>query len=120
MRARSWSSRPGTPAGECARSGGNSQGSEGIAVDAPHRPLVLRTGAERAVEADGVDVPVQDPPLEPRVAALHADRRELLQQRLAEAVPARGRLDEQVLQPQARQALPGGERDVPERESDDP
>jgi len=43
---------------------------KGVTVDPPDRPLILGAGAERAVEAVGVDVPVEHPPLEAGPASI--------------------------------------------------
>src|SRR5258708_6553284 len=49
---------------------------EGIAFDAPHRPFVNRTCADRSIEAMGRVVPVEHAPFESRVAAFARDPRE--------------------------------------------
>src|SRR5688500_6472950 len=51
---------------------------------AVHRPLAHRLGAERAVEADGALVPVEDGPLEAAAAALAGDRGEAREERAAD------------------------------------
>ena len=82
------------------------------------RPLVVRRGAQAPVEADARLVPVQHPPLEPLVAALHADPRERREQVAAQAGTAVLGPDVQVLEPDPVAPGPGRERHVPERHPD--
>src|SRR5680860_518456 len=74
---------------------------QGVAVEAPHGPLVLGHGPGAPVEVVRAGVPVEHPPLQPRPAALDALRGQRLQQRAAEAEAAVLGSDEQVLEPDA-------------------
>ena len=58
--------------------------------------------AHALVEADRVLVPVEHAPFEAAAAALDGEPRQPLEQRLADALAALGRLDEQVLEIEAR------------------
>jgi hypothetical protein len=95
------------------------EGRQRVAVDPPDGPRVLGPGAERAVEAVRRRRSSRAPTTRSGVARARRRRRPVLQQRPARA-PCRGpRPDEQVLQPQARPALPGREGDVPQGEAHD-
>jgi len=104
---------PGRP-GSRAR-----QRMQGRAGEPVHRPLVHRRRAEGFVEPAGGRIPVEHPPFEPAIAALHADPGELGEQRPAEpGAPHRGR-DVEILKVDAMPAQPGRVVKEPQREPRD-
>src|SRR6266545_5718147 len=79
------------------------------------RPPVEGLGPERAVEADGGLVPVEDVPLDPTVR----ERPEPVEEREPEPAVAERRTNEEIFQPDARPAQERAERREPEREARD-
>ena len=75
--------------------------------------------AERSVEADGRLVPVQHPPLQPRVPARDALLRERGQQRLAQAADRAPPAARRGPPGRCRAAVPGREVEEPQRAADD-
>src|SRR5262249_6809504 len=81
-------------------------------------PLGHELRAERLVEADRGLVPVEHAPLQAPAAAFDRELREASEQRLADAVPALGRLDEEILEIEAGLAEERRESREEEREAD--
>ena len=81
---------------------------EGIAAEADIAPLIEELGAHGAVKLDGGGVPVEDLPLEAEAVVFKGDGGYLAEQGLADALAAKGRLDEDVFEVDSGAAHPGG------------
>ena len=83
------------------------------------RPLALRPAADGLVERDRIGIPVQHRPGQPGVAVVHAFFGQRGQQPAGQAETAKVRPHEQVFQVDARDAVPGGEVEEPQRHRGD-
>jgi hypothetical protein len=89
-----------------------------LATESIDGPLVHGRRAEAAVEVDGRLVPIQNCPLQPRVASLNCELGQGSQQGPAEPRTAVLRHDVQVLEIDPVNPLPGGEIPKVEGEAD--
>src|SRR6188508_334371 len=89
------------------------------AGDAADAPVGHDGRAHALVEADRAFVPVEDAPFEAAATARRGEAGEVLEQGLANALAALGRLDEEVLEIEARAREEGREVGEEERERDD-
>src|SRR5262249_51201454 len=92
---------------------------ERVSAEAVQRPVLLRHGAERAIERRGRLIPVEDCPIEPAAAAFDCQSSQCGQQCLAVTVAPVLRPDEQILQVNSRLAEKRREIVEKERETDD-
>src|SRR5436309_11111795 len=83
-------------------------------------PLLDPGRAEPVIEAERKLVPVERGPLEPRAPPLDREVREMRQKHSANARPAMLGRDVQVLEPDARAALPRGDGRVEHRKASRP
>src|SRR5439155_3111424 len=81
-------------------------------------PILQEDGASSSVELDGGLVPVENRPLHPVTASLDRQASQMSEQGASESVPTPLRVDEQVLQVEARGPAKGRETVKEKREAD--
>ena len=91
------------------RLSGSSELAQAGFVHAQEDPVIEGTGAESAVEAEGVFIPVKRGPLEAGAVALNADARDGVDESTANAFAARGRAHINVVKPKTASTDEAGE-----------